>query len=184
MFGFRKKKSAPEQVASPDTPYILAIADCISQGHPAVRDNLEYCLDERAAYAAQFAAHFAERGIDPDTCDADTLCWIAMVDELEAVHALVGVDNGSEREDFLYAVSQLNSGWEIDLSGLELSEDGDVFQWCAVCNEYLRQKDMLLCGVDIDSDDLQLILVTTAVYDKISELAKRAGHRIAPAETL
>jgi len=43
---------------------------------------------------------------------------------------------------------------------------------------------MLLCGVDIDSDDLQLILVTTAEYDKISALAEQAGHRIAPAETL
>ncbi len=39
-------------------------------------------------------------------------------------------------------------------------------------------------GVDIDSDDLQLILVTTAEYDKISALAEQAGHRIAPAETL
>lgn len=27
-------------------------------------------------------------------------------------------------------------------------------------------------------------ILTTAVYDKISELAKRAGHKIAPAETL
>ncbi|MFR6496043.1 MAG: hypothetical protein ACLUOF_06310 [Ruminococcus sp.] len=42
---------------------------------------------------------------------------------------------------------------------------------------------MLLC-VDIDSDDLQLILVTAAEYDKISALAEQAGHRIAPAETL
>ena len=39
-------------------------------------------------------------------------------------------------------------------------------------------------GVDIDSDDLQLILVTTVEYDKISALAEQAGHRIAPAETL
>ena len=38
-------------------------------------------------------------------------------------------------------------------------------------------------GVDIDSDDLQLILVTTAEYDKISALAEHAGSRIAPAET-
>ena len=49
--------------------------------------------------------------------------------------------------------------------------------------ELLRQ-GMLLCGVDIDSDDLQLILVTAAEYDKISALAEQAGHRIAPAETL
>lgn len=37
--------------------------------------------------------------------------------------------------------------------------------------------------MDIDSDDLQLILVTTAEYDKISALAEHAGSRIAPAKT-
>lgn len=114
----------------------------------------------------------------------DTLCWIAMADELEAAHALIGVDSSSELEDFLWAVSQLNGGEKLDFSGLDLSEDADVFQWCAACNKLLRQQGMLLCGVDIDSDDLQLILVTAAEYDKISALAEQAGHRIAPAETL
>lgn len=151
-------------------PCVLAIADCISRSNPAVHADLEQCLNEPAAYAA--------------ACDADTLCWIAMVDELEAVHDLIGVDSSSEPEDFLWAVSRLNGGEKSDLSGLDLSEDGDVFQWCAVCNAYLRQQDMLLCGVDIDSDDLQLILVTTMEYDKISALAEQAGYRIAPAETL
>lgn len=182
MFGFFKKKKAPEQVS--EVPYILAIADCISHSNPAVHANLEQCLNERAAYAVQFAERFEERGIDAAACDADTQCWIAMVDELEAVHNLIGVDGSSEPENFLWAVSQLNGGQELDFSGLDLSEDEDVFQWCAVCNAYLRQQDMLLCGVDIDSDDLQLILVTTAEYDKISALAEQAGHRIAPAETL
>ena len=125
-------------------------------------------MSERTGtYAARFAERFKERGIDAAACDADTLCWIAMVDELEAVHDLIGVDGSSEPEDFLWAVSRLNGGGKPDFSGLDLSEDGDVFQWCAVCNAYLRQQDMLLCGVDIDSDDLQLILVTTAEYDKI-----------------
>ena len=107
-----------------------------------------------------------------------------MVAELEAVHDLIGVDGSSEPEDFLWAVSRLNGGGKPDFSGLDLSEDGDVFEWCAGGKAYLRQQDMLLCGVDIDSDDLQLILVTTAEYDKISALAEQAGHRIAPAETL
>lgn len=182
MFGFFKKKKAPEQVS--DMPCVLAIADCISRSNPAVHADLEQCLNEPAAYAARFAERFEERGIDAAACDADTLCWIAMVDELEAVHDLIGVDGSSEPENFLWAVSQLNGGGKPDFSGLDLSEDGDVFQWCAVCNAYLRQQDMLLCGVDIDSDDLQLILVTTAEYDKISALAEQAGHRIAPAETL
>ena len=79
---------------------------------------------------------------------------------------------------------QLNGVEKLDFSGLDLSEDADVFQWCAACNKLLRQQGMLLCGVDIDSDDLQLILVTAAEYDKISALAEQAGHRIAPAETL
>ena len=182
MFGFFKKKKAPEQVS--EVPYILAIADCISHNNSTVHDSLERCRNDRAAYAAQFAERFAERGIDAASCDMDTLCWIAMADELEAAHALIGVDSSSELEDFLWAVSQLNGGEKLDFSGLDLSEDADVFQWCAVCNAYLRQQDMLLCGVDIDSDDLQLILVTAAEYDKISALAEQAGHRIAPAETL
>lgn len=184
MFGFFKKKKAPEQAAASEVPYVLAIADCISHNHPTVHANLERCRSDRTAYAAQFAERFAERGIDAASCDGDTLCWIAMVDELEAAHALIGVDSSSELEDFLWAVSQLNGGQKLDFSGLDLSEDEDVFQWCAACNELLRQQGMLLCGVDIDSDDLQLILVTAAEYDKISALAEQAGHRIAPAETL
>lgn len=99
MFGFFKKKKAPEQVS--DMPCVLAIADCISRSNPAVHANLEQCLNEREVYAAQFAERFEERGIDAAACDADTLCWIAMVDELETVHNLIGVDGSSELEDFL-----------------------------------------------------------------------------------
>lgn len=91
-------------------PYILAIADCISHNNSTVHDSLERCRNDRAAYAAQFAERFAERGIDAASCDMDTLCWIAMADELEAAHALIGVDSSSELEDFLWAVSQLNGG--------------------------------------------------------------------------
>ena len=94
MFGFFKKKKAPEQVS--EVPYILAIADCISHNNSTVHDSLERCRNDRAAYAAQFAERFAERGIDAASCDMDTLCWIAMADELEAAHALIGVDSSSE----------------------------------------------------------------------------------------
>ena len=82
MFGFFKKKNAPEQVS--DMSCVLAIADCISRSNPAVHADLEQCLNEPAAYAARFAERFGKRGIDAAACDADTLCWIAMVDELEA----------------------------------------------------------------------------------------------------
>lgn len=112
MFGFFKKKKAPEQVS--EVPYILAIADCISHNNSTVHDSLERCRNDRAAYAAQFAERFAERGIDAASCDMDTLCWIAMADELEAVHDLIGVDSSSELEDFLWAVSQLNGGETLD----------------------------------------------------------------------
>lgn len=184
MFGFRKKKKQLEQSNVPNLEYILEIADCISGSNPEVHEALFYCLDEMQAYRIQYAERFAERGIDASTCDADTLCWIAMVDELEAAHDLIGVDSSSEREDFLWAVSQLNAGHDLNFSQLELSEEEDVHEWYTVCNKYLQKNDMILCGVDIDSDDIQTILVTTAVYDKISELAKRAGHQIVPAETL
>ena len=93
MFGFFKRKKAPEQAAASEVPYILAIADCISRNNSTVHDSLERCWNDRAAYAAQFAERFAERGIDAASCDGDTLCWIAMADELEAAHALIGVDS-------------------------------------------------------------------------------------------
>lgn len=38
MFGFFKKKKAPEQVS--DMPYVLAIADCISRSNPTVHAAL------------------------------------------------------------------------------------------------------------------------------------------------
>lgn len=56
MFGFFKKKKAPEQVS--DMSCVLAIADCISRSNPAVHADLEQCLNEPAAYAARFAGAF------------------------------------------------------------------------------------------------------------------------------
>lgn len=44
MFGFFKKKKAPEQVS--DMSCVLAIADCISRSNPAVHADLEQCLNE------------------------------------------------------------------------------------------------------------------------------------------
>ena len=108
MFGFFKKKKAPEQVS--EVPYILAIADCISHNNSTVHDSLERCRNDRAAYAAQFAERFAERGIDAASCDMDTLCWIAMADELEAAHALIGVDSSSAPCHFLLKRFIVRSG--------------------------------------------------------------------------
>ncbi len=163
---------------------LLEIADRISENNPSVHAAMTECLENTAAYAEKYAERYAERGIDGKTCDRDTLCWIAMVDELEASGDVVEIDSNSYLEDFLWAIQQLRTAKDLDFSGLHLSEDGDVYEWYATCNVFLQEKGMLFCGIDIDSDDIELILVTTVVYDKISVLAKRAGHRIVPAETL
>ncbi len=184
MFGFRKKKKQPEQTSAVLPEYILEIADSISGGNAELHGALVYCLDEMQAYRIQYAARFAERGIDASTCDADTLCWIAMTDELEAVGDCIGIDTSLALEDFLWCVSQLNAGKDLDLSVLKLDENDDVTQWLADCNTYLKSKNLMFCGIDIDSDDIELILVTAEVYDKISALAKRFGHRVVPADTL
>lgn len=184
MFGFRKKKKQPEQTSAVLPEYILEIADSISGGNAEVHGALASCLDEMQAYRIQYAARFAERGIDASTCDADTLCWIAMADELEAVGDCVGVDTSLALEDFLWSISQLNAGKALEPSAWKLDENDDVYQWLSVCNTELASKSMVFCGIDVDSDDIELILVTTEVYDKISALAKRAGHKIALADDL
>ncbi len=163
---------------------ILEIADSISENNPSVHAALTNCLENTAVYAETHTERYAERGIDVKNCDRDTFCWIAMVDELEASGDVVGIDSSSYLEDFLWAVQQLRTAQGVDFSSLHLLEDSDVYEWYAVCNAFLKEKGMLFCGIDIDSDDTEVILVTTAVYDKISMLAKRVGHRIVPAETL
>lgn len=183
MFDFLKKRKKSEQ-SEAATEAFLKIADWISNCNPEVHGVLVYCLDEQMAYRTQYADRYQLRGIDVNTCDADTLCWIAIVDELEASGDCVEVDHAVELEDFLCVVSQLNAAKQLDLSSLHLEESGDVYQWCGDCNQYLQKNDMLFCGIDIDSDGIDLILVTTAEYDKISALAQQAGHRIVPAETL
>lgn len=163
---------------------ILKIADCISGNNPDVHNSMIYCLDEQAAYRKQYKERYGERGINSNTCNEDTLCWIGMVDELIASGYVVGVDSCFEVEDFLWAVNQLNRAKDIDFSKLPFIPDDDIYTWYEICNEYLKSQDMVLCGIDIDSDDVEMILVTTTELEKISQLAESIGHRIVPAEIL
>lgn len=163
---------------------ILEIAGSISGNNSSVHAALANCLENTAVYAETYTERYAERGIDVKNCDKDTICWIAMVDELEASGDVVSIDSSSYLEDFLWALQQLRTAQGLDFSHLPLLENSDVYEWYGVCNAFLKEKGMLLCDIDIDSDDTEVILVTTAVYDKISMLAKRVGHRIVPAETL
>ena len=80
---------------------------------------------------------------------------------------------------FLWALEQLKNYnlIDIDLSGLDLSEDDDAEVWIREINAALNGK-ACIGVVDIDSDSYELIITTCETYRKISAAAENNGHLI------
>lgn len=111
--------------------------------------------------------------------DRDFEYWSGMYDQLEEEGYLFSVDYKCELEDFLWALEQLKNYnlIDIDLSGLDLSEDADVEVWIREINAALNGK-ACIGVVDIDSDSYELIITTCETYRKISAVAENNGHLI------
>ncbi|MFR0880689.1 MAG: DUF6630 family protein [Oscillospiraceae bacterium] len=111
--------------------------------------------------------------------DRDFEYWSGMYDQLEEEGYLFSVDYKCELEDFLWALERLKNYnlIDIDLSGLDLSEDDDVEVWIREINAALNGK-ACIGVVDMDSDSYELIITTCETYRKISAAAENNEHLI------
>lgn len=173
MFGFLKKKKQPER----DLEKLIEIADILSRNNPTLHDSMAYCLDETFAYSKQCAQRYGQRGIDPEHCDRDTLCWIALADELEAAGDLVGVDTTSEAEDLCWLLGQFRLVKEMGLTIPEPEAD-KLYDWLVEYKLFFLEHGLVLCDFCMDSEDYHLVLVKKEQCETVFHLAQLAGQRI------
>lgn len=174
MFGFLKKKKQPE----PDLEKLIEIADILSKNNPTLHTSMVYCLDETFAYSRQYAERYAQRGIDAEHCDRDTLCWIALADELESSGDLVSVDTACEAEDLRWSLSQLNLVKKMNLAVPEPKAEG-FYGWLEEYRQFFWfEHGLVLCEFCMDSDDYELTILSKEQHLSVYNLALLAGHTI------
>lgn len=165
-------KSPEKEDKKQDFSYIAEIAALITSDNAEVMEKINYCISNPEEYEVQWATN----GIDYGSKDFG---WINLISELEEGGYLFSVDFKCELEDFLWALEQIKtySLIDIDLSSLDLDENGDVTSWGRKINAALNGK-ALICTVDVDSDSYELIIVSADVYNIISDAAESNGHKI------
>ena len=177
MFGFLKKKKSMEN----HLEKLAEVADILSGNNAEVHTAITCCIHDPAAYGKQHAARFLERSMDVEHCDAATLCWVALVDELEASGDLAEVDTSCEPEDLQWALEQLNPVQSAETTVPE-PETESFFDWLCEYRDFFRQQNMVLCTLEMDSDDVFLALVQKEQFDAVVLLAKQAKCVIAEAD--
>ena len=162
-----------------DYSYIADIAGLISSNDEAVMKKINSCIESPSEYFASCAGRYAERGIDVNKRDKDTLYWIAMVDELEAAEYVLSVDYKEEPSQVLWTLESIKN-YNImigsALSNIKLDDDDDVEAFGAKINAMLGKA--CVCWIEIDADCYELAIVTDEVYEKIAQIARDNGHSI------
>lgn len=164
---------------------LVEIAEIISGGDAAVSENMAACVKDPEAYYDAHAVQFQERWIEPDE-NPELICWMALVDELEAKEYVCERDWKDEKEDFLYFLGKLTG---IKQLGLELQpdwldEDGDISEWCAVLDEKWAGRQCCVACMDIESDSYVVFPCGFTELERLMALAEQAGRRIDLAEKM
>lgn len=165
---------------------ILAeIAEIISGGDAVIAENITACAGDPAAYFEAHQEQFEERWLH--SCeDPDLVCWLALVDELEAREHVCERDWKDEKEDFLYFLGNLTGMKRLDLELQPdwLDEDGDISEWCAILDEKWASQQCCAACIDIDSDSYVVFPCGLPELERLKALAKKAGRRIELAEKM
>lgn len=161
------------------------IASLISSNNNEIAKQLDFAVSEPEKYLKENAQQFWERSIDFEDCDSadefepEELLFLAMTNELEKHGYAFEVDWKCELDDFLWALKQIKTYDLISevISGLDLSENGNVEEWGEKINNALDGKAMI-GAIGINSDSYPLIIVSAETLEKIQELAKKKGQII------
>lgn len=158
--------------------YILEIARLITDNE-TVLANLKTALENPDSYFADNAARYEERGMDVKSSSRKELYWIALADELSEGGCMFEVDYKCEREDFLWALEQLNNYGSIAqaIGSVKLDENEDIEDWGEEINLALAEK-AFVCYIDIDSDSYPLVIISGGVLEKVQKLAADNGQSI------
>lgn len=167
-----------------DFSYIIEIAGLISDNDCNIVKNLAECADDPFAYIDKKQNRFLERGIcdsPKGTIDADDICWIALIEELSDHGFLAEMDYKCDLDDFLFALEKLKKYSVIadSVQMINMHQSNDVETWIEAINLALNGR-AFIGMIDIDSDSYCIIIVTSDVYEKISDIARMNGHKILP----
>lgn len=177
---FKMRKSySPENFS-----YIIEIAELISENDCNVVKNLTQCIDDPFIYSEGMKNRFLERGIcvsQKETIDVDNICWIALIEELSDNGFLSEIDYKCDLDEFLFAIKKLKKypiiADSVQMINMHQSDDAET--WIKAINVDLNGK-AFIGMIDIDSDSYEIIIVTSDVYEKISNIARMNGHKILP----
>lgn len=162
-----------------DFSYIAEIAALISGNDPVVMKNISFCVENPQEYIKSNENRYSQRGSLKNR-SMDTLCWLALVDELNESEYLLTADWKDDPEQFLWVLESIKGYDElidIDISSLEFDPDENIDVWGREINSALNGK-AYVCMIDINSDSYELIIVTDDIYEKISKIAESNGHSI------
>ena len=143
-------------------------------------ERFEALLKDPDSYYENHVNGYEEKFFNPNETE-DEICWQELATELYRAGCLQYLDWDPDFEP-----------WEPELRkipGMEkylgwLPEKGSGPERMKVLNGHLREENLVLAAIDIDSESYPLILITPALLREVNTLAESAGHRIVPAECL
>lgn len=183
---FKKARSDDSADNGDNSAMIAEIFGTICKGKESILAEIAECTSSPKEYAVKNAAQFSERFISPDETDTDTLMWIGCVDILINNAYAAELDFSCELEELIFALSQLRSAAaeKISLDENDLSSDEDISVWLGELDEQLKERDLCIGGIDIDSDSYVVFLTDIGTLEKLKDNADSIGHRIDFAKNL
>ena len=180
---FKKNRSSDNK----DNSKIIAdIFRTIGRENEAIAAEISECTNSPKQYAIKNSTQFSERGISHNDADPDTLMWIGCVDILINNSYAAELDFSCELEDLIFNLGKLKTitAENIILDEKDFSSDEDIILWLSQLDEQLKEQNLCIGGIDIDSDSYVIFLTDIRTFKTIKDSADSIGHRIDYAKNL
>lgn len=155
---------------------LVAVAAMLAPDRPVVAEQAAAAHDDPLAFVRRHARRLANRGI---TEPIRILPWIALVNALADHHLLAEVD---WRENPDEIVRMLRGLATTPRDGWDWMTEPDIYlrteRFLKVSGDHLREGNVTLASLDIDSDCYPLVVLPTARADELLGLAKLARYRV------
>jgi len=146
-----------------------------------LQKELQLAYNQPLNYANQFTQELLERGIDHHT---PNLPWFALINGLERKQLLQELDWKDEAEELIGLVIEFTKGHtkqeqiKFSLDSTEPLLNDDIEEFLPSLNTNLRQYNIQLVWLDIDSDSYPLTILALEDIEKAKELASKTGYGV------
>jgi len=157
--------------------YLLDLCELFTND-ATLQQEVRLAYEQPQQYLQQFKNKLEERGIEEPI---ETLAWIALVDGLQRRDLLQELDWKDDPEDAIAVVEDLTQEHQNQqkihntLSKLEPLLNDDIEEFLPTINFVLKQYDIKLVWLDIDSDSYPLTLLPFKELANAKELANKVG---------